>query len=79
MTTVKDRAQGVKPNTWTLIYSSLSVHVWESQNYENTYWVEPTNGPSMTFKGETAWEDAERYAGDYESGAWGCVELKEMG
>lgn len=75
---MKSTIEGVKPNTWTILYSSMLVTVWESQNYEDTYWVEPAYGPSKTFKGETAWMDAERYAGDYESKAWGCTSVQEM-
>ena len=63
MTTATDRAEGVKTNTWTLVYSSLAVNVWESQDQENTYMVDSTGEPSKTFTGKHSWIDVILHAG----------------
>jgi hypothetical protein len=63
MTTTTDRAEGVKTSTWTLVYSSLSVNVWESQDHKDTYMVDSTGGPSKTFTGKHSWIDVILHAG----------------
>jgi hypothetical protein len=56
-----------------LLFVSDKVMVVKDTEKWETYKVAPTGKPSRTFRGETAWCDAERYATDYDFNALGCT------
>lgn len=55
------------------LYASDKVVVEQDEAKWETYKVLVTGKRARTFKGETAWSDAERYAGDHDMAAWGCT------
>jgi len=56
------------------LYLSEHVRVLQEVEAWETYRVLPFGGKARTFRGETAWMDAERYASDYDLAAWGCTQ-----
>ena len=61
---------------WETIYQSPLVTV--TRDADGPYGMEqfkvsPADGRAKTFKGETAWSDADRYASDIDFQAWGCT------
>ena len=55
------------------LFHSPHVRVLQDLEAWETYRVLPYGGKARTFRGETAWADAERYASDYDMAAWGCT------
>ncbi len=62
--------------TAEVLYESPLVTVERTANGAygmEQFTVKPADGRAKTFKGETAWSDADRYASDIDFQAWGCT------
>jgi hypothetical protein len=55
------------------LYASPVVTVLRHATVWEVYRVAPVNGKARTFRGESAWSDAERYAYDHDRNAIGCT------
>jgi hypothetical protein len=55
------------------LFESGDVRVEKHLTEWEVYRVTPAGGRARTFKGESAWSDAERFAGDHDMQAWGCT------
>ena len=58
---------------YATLFHSPHVRVLRDLEAWETYRVLPYGGKARTFRGETAWMDAERYASDHDMAAWGCT------
>lgn len=60
------------------LYNSEKVHVRKHMQSWEIYKVTVTqdNGRrrTLTFRGESAWSDAQRFAYDHDRAAWGCTQ-----
>ena len=61
------------PRGYFEVYRSSLVLVARHATAWETYRVAPANGKARTFRGESAWADAERYAYDHDRNAIGCT------
>lgn len=65
------------------LYTSEKVLVRQHMQSWETYKVTVTQDSGVkrtrTFRGETAWMDAERYASDHDMAAWGCTQVIRVG
>ena len=58
---------------YLVLFDSEKVWVLQDLGAPDTYRVLPYGGKARTFRGETGWMDAERYASDHDMAAWGCT------
>jgi hypothetical protein len=56
------------------LFHSPHVRVLQDLELSDTFRVLPYGERARTFRGETAWMDAERYASDFDLAAWGCTQ-----
>lgn len=62
------------PRGYLELYRSGRVLVARHFTEWETYRVIPATGKARTFRGESAWANAERYASDHDMAAWGCTQ-----